>query len=124
MGAGPEPGRVDPVHPEADRRRDRADHEGAGVGHLDDARRGRAPRRAAGPRVGHGRPRGRRRRTAGLEPAPTRGALPFARRVPDWHTVADEAEAFYLRIAGAGQYRYPGADLGILVTRGRFMDDG
>ena len=36
---------------------------------------------------------------------------------------ADENEAFYLRIAGAGQYRYPGADLGIFVTRGRFMDD-
>jgi hypothetical protein len=36
--------------------------------------------------------------------------------------VADEREAFYLRIAGQGQYRYPGADLGILVTRGRFMD--
>jgi hypothetical protein len=37
--------------------------------------------------------------------------------------VADEDEAFYLRIAGAGQYRYKGADLGILVTRGRLMDD-
>jgi biotin carboxylase len=47
----------------------------------------------------------------------------FARRDTDWHTVADESEAFYLRIAGTGQYRYPGADLGILVTRGRFMDE-
>jgi hypothetical protein len=28
-----------------------------------------------------------------------------------------------LRIAGPGQYRYPGADLGIMVTRGRFLDD-
>jgi hypothetical protein len=37
--------------------------------------------------------------------------------------VADESEAFYLRIAAAGGYRYPGADLGILVTRGRFLDD-
>ena len=51
------------------------------------------------------------------------GTIAFARRDTDWHTVADESEAFYLRIAGAGQYRYPGADLGILVTRGRFMDD-
>jgi biotin carboxylase len=51
------------------------------------------------------------------------GTIVFARRDTDWHTVADEREAFYLRIAGAGQYRYPGADLGILVTRGRFMDD-
>ena len=46
----------------------------------------------------------------------------YARRDTDWHTVADEGEAFYLRIAGTGQYRYPGADLGILVTRGSFLD--
>ncbi|MGZ8576293.1 MAG: biotin carboxylase [Actinomycetota bacterium] len=51
------------------------------------------------------------------------GALGYARRDTDWHTVADESEAFYLRIATAGGYRYPGADLGILVTRGRFLDD-
>jgi biotin carboxylase len=49
--------------------------------------------------------------------------ITYARRETDWHSVADEQEAFYLRIAGAGQYRYPGADLGILVTRGRFLDD-
>jgi hypothetical protein len=47
----------------------------------------------------------------------------FVRPDVDWHTVGDEDEAFYLRIAGAGQYRYKGADLGILVTRGRLMDD-
>jgi biotin carboxylase len=50
------------------------------------------------------------------------GHVSFARRDTDWHTVADESEAFYLRIAAAGQYRYPGADLGILVTRGSFLD--
>jgi biotin carboxylase len=50
------------------------------------------------------------------------GHLAYARRDTDWHTVADESEAFYLRIAGVGQYRYPGADLGILVTRGSFLD--
>ncbi len=49
--------------------------------------------------------------------------ISFARRDTDWHTVADESEAFYLRIAGVDQYRYPGADLGIMVTRGRFMDE-
>jgi hypothetical protein len=54
---------------------------------------------------------------------PDAGPIRFDRRVTDWHTVADESEAFYLRIAAEGQYRYPGADLGILVTRGRFMDD-
>jgi hypothetical protein len=49
--------------------------------------------------------------------------ISFSRRDTDWHTVSDENEAFYLRIAGVGQYRYPGADLGIMVTRGRFMDE-
>ena len=50
-------------------------------------------------------------------------AISYARRETDWHTVADEHEAFYLRIAGPGHYRYPGADPGIMVTRGRFLDD-
>jgi biotin carboxylase len=51
------------------------------------------------------------------------GAITYVRRDTDWHTVSNEREAFYLRIADAGGYRYPGADLGIIVTRGRFMDD-
>ena len=41
----------------------------------------------------------------------------------DWHRLEDEAEAFYLRIAEDGEYRYPGADLGILVARGRLQTD-
>ena len=51
------------------------------------------------------------------------GAVSFMRRETDWHHLSDETEAFYLRIAGPGQYRYKGADLGILVARGRMMDD-
>jgi len=51
------------------------------------------------------------------------GTVGFVRPDTDWHTVADEHEAFYLRIAAEGGYRYKGADLGILVTRGRLMDD-
>ncbi len=51
------------------------------------------------------------------------GSIGFARRDTDWHTIADEDHSFYLRIADAGNYRYPGADLGILVTRGNLMDD-
>jgi hypothetical protein len=51
------------------------------------------------------------------------GPIPHARRDTDRHTVADASEAFYLLIADAGGYRYEGADLGILVTRGRFLDD-
>ncbi len=43
----------------------------------------------------------------------------------DYHrrAVESENEAFFLRILKAGDYRYEGADLGILVTRGRLMDD-
>lgn len=38
-------------------------------------------------------------------------------------TVQFENRAFFLRISGVGDYRYEGADLGILVSPGRFMDD-
>lgn len=43
----------------------------------------------------------------------------------DYHrrAVESEAEAFFLRILKPGDYRYEGADLGILVTRGRSMTD-
>jgi hypothetical protein len=43
----------------------------------------------------------------------------------DYHrrAVESEREAFFLRISGPGDYRYEGADLGILVTRGRLMSD-
>ena len=51
------------------------------------------------------------------------GGISFLRAETDWHTLADEDEAFYLRIAQAGGYRYPGADIGILVTRGRLQTD-
>ena len=41
----------------------------------------------------------------------------------DYHrrAVESEDEAFFLRISKPGDYRYEGADLGILVTRGRSM---
>ena len=43
----------------------------------------------------------------------------------DYHrgAVETEREAYFLRITGAGDYRYEGADLGILITRGRSMTD-
>ena len=43
----------------------------------------------------------------------------------DYHrrAVESEQEAFFLRISNAGDYRYEGADLGILITRGRAMND-
>jgi hypothetical protein len=37
--------------------------------------------------------------------------------------VEDESQGLYLRITGPGDWRYEGADLGILVTRGRLMTD-
>jgi hypothetical protein len=37
--------------------------------------------------------------------------------------VEGEHEAFFLRILQPGDYRYEGADLGILVVRGRSMDE-
>jgi biotin carboxylase len=39
------------------------------------------------------------------------------------HAAENDREAFFLRISGAGDFRYEGADLGILITRGRLMDD-
>jgi biotin carboxylase len=51
------------------------------------------------------------------------GQIEFVRRTLDWHTVGDENEAFYLRVYGTGEYRYHGADMGILVSRGRMQTD-
>jgi hypothetical protein len=44
----------------------------------------------------------------------------------DYHrrAVESENEAFFLRILQPGDYRYEGADIGILVTRGRSMTKG
>jgi hypothetical protein len=51
------------------------------------------------------------------------GTMQFQRVQTHRRTVEDEGEAFWLRIAGAGDYFYEGADLGILVTPGRLMTD-
>jgi hypothetical protein len=49
------------------------------------------------------------------------GSIEYSRF--DYHrrAVESEREAFFLRIKGPGDYLYEGADLGILVTRGRAM---
>lgn len=49
------------------------------------------------------------------------GALTFAGGNNDWHDVTDEDEAFYLRVYAEGDFRFKGADLGILVTKGRMQ---
>jgi D-alanine-D-alanine ligase-like ATP-grasp enzyme len=49
------------------------------------------------------------------------GSLRYSRF--DYHrrAVASEREGFFLRISNAGDWHYEGADLGILITRGRLM---
>jgi hypothetical protein len=49
------------------------------------------------------------------------GALVYRRAALDWHQLQNESEAFFLRIYGAGDYRWKGADLGVLVTKGRLQ---
>ena len=52
-----------------------------------------------------------------------KGKISLVRKSIDWFLVSDEDEAFYLRVYTAGDYRYHGADMGILVSRGRFQTD-
>ena len=49
------------------------------------------------------------------------GALVYRRAALDWHQLQNESEAFFLRIYGAGDYRWKGADMGVLVTKGRLQ---
>jgi hypothetical protein len=51
------------------------------------------------------------------------GRISFARWANDWRNLIDESEAFYLSVVAAGGYRYKGAELGVLVTRGRLQTD-
>jgi hypothetical protein len=52
------------------------------------------------------------------------GALVFARTALDWHQLQHEGECFFLRVYGVGDYRWKGADLGVLVTKGRLQTEG
>lgn len=49
--------------------------------------------------------------------------LHFRRAALDWHQLQRESECFFLRIFGAGDYRWKGADLGVLVTKGRLQTE-
>ena len=51
------------------------------------------------------------------------GSLTFRRPSWDWHGLQDESEFFFLRVYGAGDYLFKGADLGVLVTKGRLQTD-
>ena len=49
------------------------------------------------------------------------GSVNFVHTSYDWHEVTHEDEAFFLRVYAPGDYRFRGADLGILVTKGRMQ---
>ncbi|NGP75669.1 biotin carboxylase [Balneolaceae bacterium YR4-1] len=51
------------------------------------------------------------------------GSITFDRMDSHRRAVESEKEAFFLRIAEKGKYLYEGADMGILVMRGRLMTD-
>lgn len=51
------------------------------------------------------------------------GDLRFLGVTNDWHDVTHEDECFFMRVYGPGDYRFKGADLGILVTKGRMQTD-
>jgi len=53
------------------------------------------------------------------------GTLTYVGVTNDWHEITHEDECFFMRVYGPGDYRFKGADLGILVTKGRMQtDDG
>jgi len=51
------------------------------------------------------------------------GSIEYDRLDTHRRAVEKENEAFFLRITGEGDYLYEGADIGILVMRGRLMTD-
>ncbi len=51
------------------------------------------------------------------------GELHYRRAALDWHQLQDESHCFFLRIYGPGDYRWKGADLGVVVAKGRLQED-
>jgi biotin carboxylase len=51
------------------------------------------------------------------------GRLVYSNAGLDWHSLRNESEAYFLRIYNAGDYRWKGADLGILVTKAHLETD-
>jgi biotin carboxylase len=49
------------------------------------------------------------------------GELSFEQVSNDWHDITTEDEAFFMRVYGPGDFKFHGADLGILVTKGRMQ---
>lgn len=51
------------------------------------------------------------------------GNLVYSNAGLDWHSLRNESEAYFMRIYNAGDYRWKGADLGILFTKGHVEAD-
>jgi biotin carboxylase len=51
------------------------------------------------------------------------GELSFLRGSHDWHQLVNEGECFFMRVYAPGDYIFKGADLGILVSKGRMQTD-
>ena len=49
------------------------------------------------------------------------GTVVFQQASNDWHEIATEEEAFFLPTCGAGDMKIHGAQIGVLVTRGRMQ---
>lgn len=49
------------------------------------------------------------------------GELVFRRAALDWHQLQNSSEVFFMRIYGPGEFRWKGADLGIIVSVGRLQ---
>jgi hypothetical protein len=62
--------------------------------------------------------------TTGQYAVDASGTLVYKRMALDWHQLQDESECFFLRVYGVGDYRWKGADLGVLVTKGRLQTEG
>lgn len=60
---------------------------------------------------------------SGIYKISTDGAIKFSRMDTHRRAVETEKEAFFLRISRKDDYLYEGADMGILVMRGRLMTD-
>lgn len=51
------------------------------------------------------------------------GTLTFGWPSNDWHEITSEDDAFFMRVYAPGDFKFHGADLGILVTKGRMQTD-
>lgn len=51
------------------------------------------------------------------------GGLVYRRPALDWHQLQNSSEVFFMRIYGPGEFRWKGADLGIIVSIGRLQRD-